>query len=220
MGGCCDGCEVDTRALAKRQRRTLLIVLAINAVTFLMMVGASLLSGSSALLSGTLDNLGDAVTYGLSFMVVGASAAAKGRVAFIKGLLILGAAVAVAAQIGWRAVHPGVPIVETMGAAAAINLAANAACLWLLTPYRSGDVNMASAWECSRNDVFEGVGVILTTVAVWALGSGWPDVIVAVVLLAIFLRSAVRVLGNARRAMRAAGLHPVPRIASPAAGRR
>jgi Co/Zn/Cd efflux system component len=220
MSGCCDGCEVDTRALAKRQRRTLLIVLAINAVTFLMMVGASLLSGSSALLSGTLDNLGDAVTYGLSFMVVGASAAAKGRVAFIKGLLILGAAVAVAAQIGWRALHPGVPIVETMGAAAGINLAANAACLWLLTPYRSGDVNMASAWECSRNDVFEGVGVILTTVAVWALGSGWPDVIVAFVLLAIFLRSAVRVLGNARRAMRTAGLHPVPRIASPARGHR
>jgi Co/Zn/Cd efflux system component len=220
MGGCCDGCEVDTRALAKRQRRTLLIVLAINAVTFLMMVGASLLSGSSALLSGTLDNLGDAVTYGLSFMVVGASVAAKGRVAFIKGLLILGAAVAVAAQIGWRAVHPGVPIVETMGAAAAINLAANAVCLWLLTPYRSGDVNMASAWECSRNDVFEGVGVILTTVAVWALGSGWPDVIVAVVLLAIFLRSAVRVLGNARRAMRTAGSHPAPRIASPAPGHR
>jgi Co/Zn/Cd efflux system component len=220
MSGCCDGCDVDTSALAKRQRRTLLGVLGINVVTFLMMVGASLLSGSSALLSGTLDNLGDSVTYGLSFLVVGASVAAKARVAFIKGLMILGAAVAVALQIGWRAFHPDVPIVETMGVAAVLNLAANSVCLWLLTPYRFGDVNMASAWECSRNDVLEGAGVIVTTVAVWALNSGWPDVIVAAVLLAIFLRSATRVLGNARRAMRTAASHPAPRIASPAPGHR
>jgi Co/Zn/Cd efflux system component len=203
MSGCCDGCEVDTRALETRQRRTLLIVLAINAATFVMMVAGSLLSGSSALLSGTLDNLGDAVTYGLSFAVVGASVTAKARVALFKGLLILCAAIAVALQIAWRVFHPDVPIVGTMGVAALLNLAANAICLWLLTPYRASDVNMASAWECSRNDVFDGVGVILTTVAVWALGSGWPDVIVAAALLAIFLRSAIRVLGNARRALRA-----------------
>ena len=72
----------------------MLAVLAINVVTFVMMVTASYLSGSSALLSGTLDNLGDAVTYALSFAVVGASVQAKARVALFKGLMILGAAVA------------------------------------------------------------------------------------------------------------------------------
>ena len=71
MSDCCN-CEVDTRALAARQRRVLIAVLVINVATFVMMVGASWLSGSSALLSGTLDNLGDAITYGLSFAVVGA----------------------------------------------------------------------------------------------------------------------------------------------------
>jgi Co/Zn/Cd efflux system component len=200
MSDCCD-CGVDTSALAARQRRTLLIVLAVNAVTFAMMVVGSLLSGSSALLSGTLDNFGDAVTYALSFAVVGASAAAKARVAFFKGIMILGTAAAVAFQIAWRALHPDVPIVETMGIASMLNLAANAACLWLLAPYRRGDVNMASAWECSRNDVSEGAAVIVATVAVWVFGSGWPDLVVAVALLALFLRSALRVLGNARRAL-------------------
>ena len=86
-----------------------------------------------------------------------------------------------------------------MGLAALVNLAANLVCLWLLTPYRAGDVNMSSAWECSRNDVMEGVAVILTAVAVWAFGSGWPDVVVAIGLLILFLRSAVRVLGTAWR---------------------
>jgi Co/Zn/Cd efflux system component len=124
--GC--NCEVDTQALAARQRSVLLMVLAINVVTFVMMVGASFLSGSSALLSGTLDNFGDAITYALSFAVVGAVARAKARVAFFKGLMILGAAFAVAIQIVWRGTHPEVPIVETMGIAAVLNLAANAVC--------------------------------------------------------------------------------------------
>ena len=196
MSDCCN-CEVDTRALAVRQRRVLLVVLAINVVTFVMMVAASYLSGSSALLSGTLDNFGDAVTYALSFAVVGASAQAKARVAFFKGLMILAAAAAVALQIVWRLTHLEVPIVETMGIASVLNLAANAVCLYLLNPFKVGDVNMSSAWECSRNDVIEGGAVIVTTLAVALFGSAWPDIIVAIALLAMFLRSAIRVLGTA-----------------------
>ena len=197
---CCQE-GIDTKGLQARQRRVLIAVLVINAATFSMMLTAAVLSGSSSLLSGTLDNFGDAVTYALSFAVVGATGTAKARVALFKGLLILGAALAVAFQIGWRLWHPGVPIVETMGLAALVNLAANVTCLLLLTPYRAGDVNMSSAWECSRNDVMEGVAVILAAVAVWALGSGWPDVVVAIGLLILFLRSAVRVLGTAWRTL-------------------
>jgi Co/Zn/Cd efflux system component len=196
MSDCCN-CEVDTRALAARQRRVLLAVLAINVVTFVMMVAASYLSGSSALLSGTLDNFGDAVTYALSFAVVGASVRAKARVAFFKGLMILAAAAAVALQIVWRLTHLEVPIVETMGIASVLNLAANGVCLYLLNPLKVGDVNLSSAWECSRNDVIEGGAVIVTTLAVALLGSAWPDIIIAIALLAMFLRSAIRVLGTA-----------------------
>ncbi|HJO00283.1 MAG TPA: hypothetical protein QGF86_05395, partial [Nitrospinaceae bacterium] len=97
-------------------------------------------------------------------------------------------------QIGWRIMHSEIPIVEAMGIAALLNLGANSLCLWLLTPYRDDDVNMTSAWECSRNDVSEGLAVIATTFAVWVFGSGWPDLVVAVGLLILFLRSAVRVL--------------------------
>ncbi len=201
---CCQG-ELNVRALQVRQRRVLIWVLAINLLTFLMMVAGSVLSGSSSLLSGTLDNLGDALTYALSLSVIGAANATKARVALFKGLLILGAAVAVAAQIGWRITRLEVPVVEAMGIAAILNLGANALCLVLLTPYRNGDVNMSSVWECSRNDVFEGVAVIATAGAVWLFSSGWPDVLVAIALLILFLRSAVRVLANAWRE-----LHSVP----------
>lgn len=194
------------RALAARERRVLVAVLAINVTTFMMMVVASMLSGSSSLLSGTLDNFGDAVTYALSLAVVGASVTAKARVSLIKGLLIGAAALAVALQIVWSLANPGIPVVETMGIAAMLNLGANAVCLWLLTPYRHGDVNMASAWECSRNDIYEGSSVVVATIAVWLFGSGWPDLVVAAVLLALFTRSAARVIRTAWKQMRAGGL--------------
>ena len=194
---CCN--TIDIAALHARQRRVLAWVFGINVATFGVMVTGSVLSGSSALLSGTLDNLGDALTYALSLAVVGASAQAKARVAMVKGLLILGAALVVAVQIAWRLSDLQAPVASTMSVAAVVNLAANAVCLKLLTPFRDGDVNMASSWECSRNDVVEGGAVIAAAVAVWAFGSPWPDVLAAVVLLAIFLRSASRVLRAAWR---------------------
>lgn len=200
--GC--GGTVDVRALEAGQRRVLLIVLTINIATFAMMITAALSSGSSSLLSGSLDNLGDALTYLLSLAVVGASLRAKAAVAVVKGLLILGAAIAVAAQIGWRLAHPGVPIFEAMGLAAAVNLAFNGLCLWLLTPYRFGDVNMASAWECSRNDIYEGFAVLLAAASVWMFDAGWPDLVIATVLLLMFLRSAWRVLRSALKSYREA----------------
>ena len=165
---CCQD-PIDTRALEKRQRRVLAVVLAINAATFVMMVAAAMLSGSSSLLSGALDNLGDAATYALSFAVVGASVAAKARVALFKGVLIMGAAIAVGGQIAWRLTNVEAPVVETMGAAAILNLAANLVCLWLLTPFRDGDVNMFSVWECSRNLLTTRYGISLPTQPVRAV---------------------------------------------------
>ena len=200
---CCEN-PVDMAAVQGRQRRILVVVLAINAATFLMMVFAAMISGSSSLLSGALDNFGDAVTYALSLMVVGASSAAKARVALFKGFLILGAAIAVAIQIGWRIANPETPVFEAMGVAALVNLGANMICLWLLTPYRTDDVNMSSAWECSRNDVWEGFSVLAAALAVWAFGSGWPDLAIAIGLLAFFLRSSIRVLLRAWRELKLA----------------
>lgn len=199
MTDMCCATTIDIASLQARQRRVLAIVLAINLATFAMMLAAAIYSGSSSLLSGGLDNLGDALTYLLSLAVIGASGQAKARVALFKGALILGAAIAVAIQIGWRLLHPGVPIFEAIGIAALLNLAANVACLRLLRPYRKGDVNMASAWECSRNDVFEGIGVLVAAAGVGLFNAGWPDVLVASALLLMFLRSAWRVYRMAWR---------------------
>lgn len=204
MSECC-GCgkTMDVAAMQAEQRRVLKIVLGINLATFAMMAFAAWYSHSSSLLSGSLDNLGDALTYAISLAVVGASMRAKAKVAFFKGVLILGVAVAVGVQIAWRLANPAVPLFEGMGIAAALNLLANGVCLWLLTPHRTGDVNMASAWECSRNDIFEGCAVLLAAALVWLFGAGWPDLLIAAALLMMFLRSSMRVFRASLRELKA-----------------
>ena len=189
---------MDAAALEKRQRLILILVLFINVGTFIVMLTGAILSGSSSLLSGMLDNLGDALTYGLSLAVVGASGLAKARVALFKGVLIATSALVVASQILWHVLHPETPIVETMSIAASLNLLANLTCLWLLTPYRHSDINMSSVWECSRNDIYDGVAVLLASFSVWVFDSAWPDILIAIALLILFTKSAVRVLQSAR----------------------
>ena len=203
MSDCCNcGTTVELAAMQSRQRRVLLIVMLINIASCAMMFTAAYFSHSSSLLSGTLDNLGDALTYLLSLLVIGASFRAKSWVALFKGVLILCAALAVGAQIIWRFNNPAVPLFETMGVAALLNLGLNGICLWLLTPLKDSDINLASAWECSRNDIFEGLAVVAAAVGVWAFKGSWPDLLVASVFLVLFLRSAWRVLGMAWRVLR------------------
>ena len=197
MNDCCnhDG-ELET--LRERQSGTLKVVLTINAVMFLVIVAAGLYAGSAALLSDSLDNFGDALTYALSLYAVNLGARMKARVAFFKGLLILLAALVVVGQIGYKLTNPAVPMFEVMGVFSLLGLAANSVCLALLWRHRTEDVNMSSVWECSRNDIASNLAVLVTAGGVWATGSGWPDLLVASCLVVLFLRSASRVLSAAR----------------------
>lgn len=203
MSGCCDNnCSID--ALRERQRGTLQIVLGINGVMFLVIVVAALYGNSTALLADSLDNLGDALTYGLSLYAVSRGAAVKAKVALFKGGLIFLAACAVAAQIAYKLSVPSVPLFEIMGAFSLLGLAANSLCLYLLWRHRHEDVNMSSVWECSRNDIASNLSVFVAAGAVWLTGSGWPDVLVALGLVGLLMRSALRVVSSAMVELRAA----------------
>ncbi len=196
MSNCCENnCAID--ALRERQRGTLQIVLVINAVMFLVIVVAALYGNSTALLADSLDNLGDALTYGLSLYAVSRGTAAKAKVALFKGGLILLAAFAVAAQIVYKLFVPSAPLFEVMGAFSLLGLAANSICLFLLWRHRHEDVNMSSVWECSRNDIASNLSVFVAAGAVWLTGSGWPDIVVALGLVWLLMRSAVRVVSSA-----------------------
>lgn len=203
MSGCCNqDCSLDR--LRERQRGTLQIVLGINAVMFFVIAAAALYGKSSALLADSLDNLGDAITYGLSLYVVSRGSAAKAKVALFKGGLIFLAAFTVAAQITYKLFVPSVPVFEIMGAFSLLGLAANSICLFLLWRHRHEDVNMSSVWECSRNDIAVNISVFAAAGGVWLTGSAWPDILVAASLILLLLRSAFRIISTALDGLRAA----------------
>lgn len=196
MSSCCDDdCAID--ALRVRQRGTLRIVLGVNGVMFLVIMAAAFYGKSTALLADSLDNFGDALTYGLSLYAVSRGAAVKAKVALFKGGLILLAACAVAGQIVYKVFVPSVPIFEVMGAFSLLGLAANSFCLYLLWRHRHEDVNMSSVWECSRNDIASNLAVFMAAGAVWLTNSGWPDILIAMGLVWLLMRSSIRVISSA-----------------------
>ena len=189
---------------AAAYRRVLWIVLAINAVMFMVEIGAGLAAGSASLQADALDFLGDAANYAISLIVVGmalryraTAALAKGATMGLFGFWVIGAVV-------WHAVHGTLPSALTMGAVGFAALAANVASFGLLWAYRGGDANMRSAWICTRNDVLGNLAVLLAALGVFGTGTGWPDVIVAALMAGLALQGAWIVLRQSRHELQIA----------------
>jgi Co/Zn/Cd efflux system component len=201
VDSCCEDKACALEALRERQSTTLKIVLAINALMFVIELASGLMARSTALMSDALDNLGDALTYGASLYAVPRGADAKARVALFKGSLILLAGLFVLGQVAYRLVVPAQPIFEAMGAVSLLALAANGACVALLWKHRREDVNMSSVWECSRNDIASNLAVFVAAGAIWLFDARWPDLVVGGLLALLFLRSALHVLRDASLAL-------------------
>jgi len=149
------------------------------------------------------DMLGDALVYGVSLYALSRSDRWKAGAAAFKGVFILLLAFGIAFNIVVK-VSSGVPpssaLMLAFGGAA---LVANLTCLALLWRFRSHDLNMASTFECSRNDVISNVGVLIAAAAVAALVSPWPDILIGSLMAVIIFRSSVRVLTDAIPQLRA-----------------
>jgi Cation efflux family len=83
---CCDHRDLaDPHRGNAAYRRVLWAVLAINAVMFVVEIGAGLATGSAALQADALDFFGDAANYGISLFVVGMALRYRAMAALAKG---------------------------------------------------------------------------------------------------------------------------------------
>jgi Co/Zn/Cd efflux system component len=197
MADCCNNkaCEID--ALRTRQSAMLKIVLAINAVMFLIELAAGLISGSASLIADSLDMLGDALVYGFSIYAVTGGAIMKAKAALLKGGIMAAFGLFVFAQVVYKIIYPQVPVFEIIGLIGLLALAANSVCFALLWRHRADDINMRSVWLCSRNDIVANISVLFVAAGVWLTHSAWPDIVVGLALSVLFLRSAFVVLRDA-----------------------
>jgi Co/Zn/Cd efflux system component len=180
-----------------RYKRVLWTVIGLNGVMFLTEMIAGQLAGSQALKADALDFLADAVTYGLSLAVIGATLQTRATAALFKGLSLSLMAFWVLGSTIYHTIILGLPSAELMGGIAMLALAANVASVLLLVRYKDGDANVRSVWQCSRNDAIGNGVVMIAAVGVWGTSTAWPDLAVAALMAAIFLTSSVQILRQA-----------------------
>ena len=189
-------CHHDDHAPARDDgfRRVLWIALVVNAGMFLVEGVSGLLGDSVSLQADALDFLGDAANYGLGLAVLGLALTHRAMAALIKGvsmglfgLWVVGSAV-------HNMVAQTVPSPAVMGAVGFLALAANLGVAVLLYRHRQGDSNRRSVWLCTRNDAIGNLAVMLAASGVFASGTAWPDLAVAIVMAGLALSSSYRVI--------------------------
>ncbi|WP_306153846.1 cation transporter [Roseovarius sp. MMSF_3281] len=196
MAGCC-GHDAKFEGLSPDYKRRLWVVIVINAAMFAVEMGAGQMAGSQALKADALDFLGDALTYGISLAVIGASIRVRTTAALAKGLSLFAMGAWVFGSTLYRVFYIGVPEAQIMGVIGVMALAANLASVVLLLPYKDGDANVRSVWLCSRNDAIGNIAVMIAALGVWGTATGWPDLIVAGIMAGLFLSSSVQILRQA-----------------------
>jgi len=204
---CCSAPDCSSPSVDPRYRRVLWIALALNALMFVVELGASWHSGSVSLLADSIDFFGDSANYALSLAVLALAASVRSKAALFKaacmgafGVFVLGRAL-----WGVQAGTPPEPV--TMGAVGFAALLVNAGVALLLYRFRSGDANMRSVWICSRNDAVGNLAVLLAALGVFGTGSAWPDLLVAGIMAGLALSGSWSVMRHARNELRAAVAH-------------
>ncbi|MCA9572318.1 MAG: cation transporter [Myxococcales bacterium] len=169
-------------------------VLVINAAMFVVELGAGIRAQSTGLIADSLDMLADAMVYGLALRAVGRGALDQRRAARTSGWIQLLLAVGVVAEVGRRAVVGSEPVEGLMMAVAAVALAANLACVALLSRHREGGVHLRASWIFTTTDALANLGVILAGLGVLVTGSPVPDLVVGTAVGLLVLWGAVRIL--------------------------
>ncbi len=183
-------------------RRVLWIALLANFTMFLVEIVASRLGDSMSLQADALDFLGDSANYAISLFVVGMALTARAKASLFKGATMALFGAWVMGSAVYRAIVGSAPDPSTMGSVAVAALIVNVTVAALLYRFRNGDSNKQSIWLCSRNDAIGNIAVMLAAAGVFASGSRWPDLLVAVIIAALNISAAAHVVRLAHAEIR------------------
>lgn len=180
------------------QRRTLLIVLVLNALLFVGLGIGGLVDDSSALIANAADNASDSVVYLLSFLAVGRAVHWKRRAARTSGILLLLFAVGVLVDTGRRWLFGAEPFGPTMMAMAVVAAVINLICLVLIQRAQSDEVHMRAAETFSFNDFASNGGILIAGGLVMWLRQPWPDLVVGAIVALIAAKGGLEILEVAK----------------------
>jgi Co/Zn/Cd efflux system component len=200
MSSCCG---IDSQAqIDNAQRKLLWTVLVLNAVMFFVEFIAGWIGQSSGLIADSLDMLADALVYSASLYAVGKTLKHKANAALLNGSLQLVLATLVVLDVIKRFLFGSAPSADIMLSVAFIALLVNVICFAMLYRFRNGDINIRASWICSRNDMLLNTGVIFSALLVSSQNAAWPDLLIALVIAAIVIVSAIGIVRNALQVRR------------------
>jgi len=176
------------------ERRTLGVLLAINALMFVVEALAGWWAESSGLLADGLDMFADAAVYGTALYAVGRGAGMQRQAARLAGWLQVVLALGLFAQVTEHILHGAAPLAGAMMWVSVLALAANVACLLRVARHRDGGAHMKASYIFSANDVLANLGVIVAGLLVAWTGAQWPDWLIGSLIGAMVLAGAVRIL--------------------------
>jgi cobalt-zinc-cadmium efflux system protein len=182
---------------SEREKRTLQIVLVLNAAIAIAFLVTGGLGDSSALIANGLDNLSDAAVYALSLVALSHGLKWKARAATASGVMLLVFAAGVLFDVGRRYFEGSEPIGPTMMIMSAVAAVVNYACLKLLQRIQDPDVNLRAATTFSYNDFISNGGILIAGVLVWWLGTNWPDLLVGFATALIAIKGGIEILRDA-----------------------
>lgn len=197
MAGCSScASETDKPPVDRAYRRILWIALVINGAMCLIELAAGAVGRSLALTADAMDFFSDAANYAITLMVLAMPLRVRAKAAFFKGacmglvgLYVLGISIS-------HIINGTVPRYEVMGVIGTLALLANLGVAMMLFRHRKGDANRQSIWICSRNDAIANIGVLLASAGVWASTTGWPDILVGLIIAAIGLWGAFQIMAR------------------------
>lgn len=176
------------------ESRVLYLLLAINAVMFVVELVAGLIAQSTGLMADSLDMLADAAVYGLALYAVGRGIQMQVRAAHLAGYLQMILAIGVLLEVARRFIWGSEPESMLMMSIALLALLANVTCLMLIARHRHGGAHMKASWIFSANDVLINAGVIVAGALVAWTGSHYPDLLIGTLIGVIVLNGARRIL--------------------------
>lgn len=190
-------CGCGTEQADKLERKTLITLLSINGFMFVVEAVLGWYAQSTGLIADSLDMLADATVYGLSLYVVGKGIALQAKSATVSGVLQIVLGVGVLFEVVRRLAFGSEPQSALIVAVGLAALVANVICLILISKHRDGGVHMRASWIFSTNDVIANLGVILSGVLVWLIGSRYPDLVIGTVISIIVIRGGIKILREA-----------------------
>ena len=190
-------CGCDSGTAQQLERRTLCVLLLINATLFVAEAGVAWIAQSTGLLADSLDMLADAIVYGTAFYASVRSFKLQRHAAFASGIVQIALGVGVLLEVVRRCLLGSDPISTLMIAMGCVALVANVLCLFLLAKHRKGGVHMRASWIFSTNDVLANVGVILSGVSVRLLSSPVPDLLIGGIISLVVVFGGFRIIRHA-----------------------